>query len=366
MTNLFFSLSVIPGGTIKDCAYVSGIVFRKTVSHKQMARAVNNPSIMLLSGGIEFTRTENRIASLETLLEQESTYIEILVGKILKVKPDILMVGRAVSRRAQELLLEANVTLVQHVKVSLLNRISRQTGATIISSTDHIMNQFGAHVLGRCNRFRIIVARNNEVWVDRENIESDEDDTLSTTRAPAKDLSKLLYDTTLSNAERQSVLAADMLGEDIQDGYEAVKAGLAKRGVTQTYLMLEGCPKERGCTVILRGLSRKSLKQLKVVFRFLVNIAYNLRLESSFLKERCARLHPDYEVKPENVYSSSLCVDYGQPPSNRKIRPWNGGSSNDTQQRSMSGQITAFDHQSILITSVWMTDKVSHVQIHRG
>jgi 1-phosphatidylinositol-3-phosphate 5-kinase len=354
------STKVIPGGSYQDCAYISGILFRKTVSHKRMAKEIVNPSIMLLSGGIEFTRTENRIASLETLMEQEGKYIEILVKKILKVKPDILMVGRAVSRKAQELLLQANVTLVQHVKASLLNRISRQTGATIISSTDHIMNQFGAHVLGRCNRFRIIVARDNEIWIDQEASSSTLQkggEKASASKSKYRDISKLLRDTKLTNPERQAALAANMLGEGIQDGYEAVKSGLAKRGVAQTYVMLEGCPKDLGCTVVLRGASRAALKQVKVVFRFLVNAAYNLRLETSFLKERCARLQSSYEVKPENLFSSSLCVDYGTPPSNRKIRPWNGGSNNEGSQRSISGQVTAFDHQSILISSVWMTDK---------
>mmetsp|Transcript_26691 Transcript_26691/g.39732 ORF Transcript_26691/g.39732 Transcript_26691/m.39732 type:complete len:103 (+) Transcript_26691:68-376(+) len=42
--------------------------------------------------------------------------------------------------------------------------------------------------------------------------------------------------------------------------------------------------------------------------------------------------------------------------SGRKVRPWNGGKSESTQ-RSISGKITAFDHQSILITSVWMAGK---------
>ena len=40
---------------------------------------------------------EHRIASLDTLLEQEDKYIEILVGKILKLEPDLLMVGKGVS-----------------------------------------------------------------------------------------------------------------------------------------------------------------------------------------------------------------------------------------------------------------------------
>jgi 1-phosphatidylinositol-3-phosphate 5-kinase len=299
-----------------------------------------------LSGGIEFTRTENRIASLDTLLEQEDKYIEILVTKILKLKPDVVMVGKAVSRRAQELLFKNNVQLLQHIKPSLLTRISRLTGATIISSTDHIMNQFGHDSLGKCYRFRFIVARMNEVWKDGEVTESGH-----------RHIQALLNNPKLSNHERQAALAATMLGEDILDGSEAIKSGLAKRGVTQTYAMLEGCPKHLGCTIILRGTNKVALKQVKNVFRFLVSIAYNMELELSYLKERCARIRPDFKVHKQNLFSSSLCVDYGQPPNNRKVRPWNGGTTNEGMQRSISGQISAFDHQSILITSVWMTSK---------
>lgn len=114
-----------------------------------MAKEISNPRIMLLSGGIEFTRSENQIASLDTLLEQEEKYMEILVGKILKLNPNVLLVGKSVSRKAQELLLRARVVLIQHVKTTLMSRISRQTGATIISSTDHVMNQFDESVLGK-------------------------------------------------------------------------------------------------------------------------------------------------------------------------------------------------------------------------
>ena len=324
-----------------------------------MAKEVINPKIMLLSGGIEFTRTENRIASLHTLLEQEGKYMEILVGRILKLKPDVLCVGRSVSRRALALLLKANVVLVQHVKATLMSRISRQTGATIISSTDHIMNQFGAHVLGKCNRFRLVTFRDNEVWCDA--LDNDSDINAPPSYSPdnpdQKSIRALLKDPSLSNHQRQAVLAANVLGDGVLDGTEAVKCGLAKRGVAKTFVMLEGCPKHLGCSVVLRGANRAALKQVKRVFRFLVNVSYNLRLETSYLKERCARIRPGFEVEPKHIFSSSLCVDYGSPPSGRKlVRPWNGGN-NETAQRSISGEITAFDHQSILITSVWMTDR---------
>lgn len=94
----YCKLKVIPGGSLKECAYLSGVVFRKTVAHKHMAHVVEHPRIFLMSGGIEFTRNEHRIASLETLLEQEDKYTEILVGKIIKAQPTaVLLVGKSVS-----------------------------------------------------------------------------------------------------------------------------------------------------------------------------------------------------------------------------------------------------------------------------
>jgi hypothetical protein len=166
-----------------------------------------------------------------------------------------------------------------------------------------------------------------------------------------------LADPEIINHDRQAALAASRLGEDMLDGSQAVKSGLAKRGVAQTYVMLEGCPKHLGCTVVLRGADRASLKQVKTVFRFLVNVAYNLRLETSYLKERSARLRPDYEVHSNHTFSSSLCVDYGDAPpstSGRQVRPWNGSDATPSPE---SAEINAFDHQSILVTSVWMTEK---------
>lgn len=377
----YVKIKVIPGGSYRDCAYLSGVLFRKTVSHKRMARSVDRPRILLLSGGIEFTRSENRIASLETLFEQEDRYTEILVGKILTLRPDVVLVGRSVSRKAQELLLAAGVILVQHVKATLLHRIARQTGAVVISSTDHVMNQFDVNVLGLCRRFRLVTFRDNEAWtdqaadVDTVALDTAVDATKTTnSRSDAKknkqgvhaaspptqrSIKALLADPTLSNHERQAALAANRLGEGVLDGSDAVRAGLAKRGVAHTYIMLEGCPKHLGCTVVLRGANRAALKQLKAVFRFLANTAYNLRLETTYLKERGARLRPDFQLLPQHAYSSSLCVDYGKPPDGRKVRPWNGGNSDRSSMPPMleSGELSAVDHQSILITSVWMTEK---------
>lgn len=327
-----------------------------------MSRGISNARIMLLSGGIDYTRAEHKIASLNTLLEQEAKYLQILVAKITKIKPDVLIVGRSVSRRAQELLLETNIVLIQHVKPSLMDRIARQTNATVLSSTDHVMNQFGTNILGKCRRFRLVSFRDNDVWnntYEMPNLEAElqNSQSLIGNINDSKHVKSLLANANLSNPQRQSILAASLLGEKVHDGSKAVKSGISKRGVAQTYVMIEGCPSHLGCTIVLRGASRLALKEVKRILKFLINVAYNLKLETSYLICRSAMLPINCDLSARPPMSSSLCIDYGVPPQGRKtVRPWNGGIA-DHSQRSLSGKVTALEHQSILISSVWMAGK---------
>jgi TCP-1/cpn60 chaperonin family len=280
----YVKIKTISGGSLDDCAYVSGILFRKTPRHRAMCREVIRPRIMVLSGGIDFhstrsTEQQYRMASLETLFEQEDTYLEILVSKILKHKPNVLFVGRGVSGKGQDLLVKAGVVVVQYVKPGLLHRIARQTGAAIISSPDHISVMGGSGggassgdgstssssnvVIGRCHRFRLVTFRDNEVWMDLE----DDDTSLAgkedkapepadssaseQQRKPGVDsksrgrrsIRAVLNDPKLSNQERQAALAAVKLGEKAMEGSAAMNMGLASRFVARNYILIEGCPK---------------------------------------------------------------------------------------------------------------------------
>jgi hypothetical protein len=83
------------------------------------------------------------------------------------------------------------------------------------------------------------------VWVD-------ENSPPKATSTDQKSVPNLLSQSNVPNHVRQAALAARKLGEGAFDGMDAVKEGLAKRGVVQTYIMIEGCAKELGCTAILR------------------------------------------------------------------------------------------------------------------
>lgn len=155
----YVKVKTIAGGGMDECCYVDGIVFRKQVLHKRMQPSINSPKILLLAGGIEFQRSATqRMAAFDTLMEQERTYVTILVEKIVSLRPDLVLVGQAVSRAAQEYLEQHEVVVVQHVKSKLMRRIARSIGAVILSSTDHVMNRTASEYtpLGRCASFSVV------------------------------------------------------------------------------------------------------------------------------------------------------------------------------------------------------------------
>lgn len=59
-----------------------------------------------------------------------------------------------------------------------------------------------------------------------------------------------------------------------------------------TYCYLEGCPSEKGCTIVLRGGDRSILNEVKSIINFGILIAYHLRLEVAYYTDRYATFLP--------------------------------------------------------------------------
>jgi 1-phosphatidylinositol-3-phosphate 5-kinase len=57
--------------------------------------------------------------------------LRLAVDQLAALKPDVLLVERSVARFAQGLLLQKGIALVLNVKRSLLDRLSRCTGARV-------------------------------------------------------------------------------------------------------------------------------------------------------------------------------------------------------------------------------------------
>lgn len=75
----------------------------------------------------------------------------MIISKIEALRPNVLLVEKNVSPKAQEYLLAKEISLVLNVKRPLLERIARCTGALITPSIDKISTAR----LGNCELFRL-------------------------------------------------------------------------------------------------------------------------------------------------------------------------------------------------------------------
>lgn len=140
-----------PGDSRDDCEIVSGIICSKNIAHRGMNAMIAHPKILLLQCGLMYQRVEGKLISLEPVMLQESEYLGHTVARITALGPDVVLVHRSVARLAQDRLRECGVTLVLNVKLSVLKRVARCTGASIVNTIDaHISARY---MLGTCKKF---------------------------------------------------------------------------------------------------------------------------------------------------------------------------------------------------------------------
>ena len=58
----------------------------------------------------------------------------------------------------------------------------------------------------------------------------------------------------------------------------------------KTYMFLSGCPKELGCTIVLRGGNDATLAMVKRITEFMIFIVYNLKLETCLMRDEFAAI----------------------------------------------------------------------------
>jgi 1-phosphatidylinositol-3-phosphate 5-kinase len=80
-------------------------------------------------------------------------------------------------------------------------------------------------------------------------------------------------------------------------------------GKKKTYMFLSGCPKELGCTIVLRGGDNQTLAKVKRITEFMIYVVYNLKLETCFMRDEFAAV-PTYtgagSIAPDSESSSQI------------------------------------------------------------
>ncbi len=148
----YVKIKRIPGGAIWQSEYVDGVVITQNLAHKQMARHLISPRVMLLTFPLDYHRVDNQFMSLEPLLAQERNYLKHLTKRVIDLRPHLVLVGPSVSKLALDFLLEAKIAVSRGVKQTAINEVARSTQADVITSMDKMALE---PRLGRCTEFRV-------------------------------------------------------------------------------------------------------------------------------------------------------------------------------------------------------------------
>ncbi|KAJ4165113.1 hypothetical protein LMH87_006760 [Akanthomyces muscarius] len=219
----YVKLKKIPGGRPRDTSYVSGVVFTKNLALKSMPRRIGNPRILLVTFPIEYQRHQQHFMSLQPVIEGEREYLRIVVQRLAKLSPQVVLCEKGVSGIALQLFAELNISVAYNVKHTVIEAVARCAEADILSSLDRLALPVST---GRCSSFEVKTYVNNSFV----------------------------------------------------------------RG-KKSYIFLAGCRPDLGCTISLRGADSITLSKIKYIVEFMSYVVYNLRLESSLLRDES--IEPD-------------------------------------------------------------------------
>ena len=133
------------GESIQDSEMIEGVILDKEILHQNMPRKVENARIALLSAPIESkdteTKTEVQITSstqFQLFMEHEKQRIKEVVDKVLASGANVIFCQKGIDDLAQHQLANAGVLALRRVIKKDLDKLSKATGANIVTSVDEL------------------------------------------------------------------------------------------------------------------------------------------------------------------------------------------------------------------------------------
>jgi hypothetical protein len=128
--NQFIKIKIINWHNNSKSAYINGIVISKNIADKRMKSKIDDPQILLLKESIGTVRGESskeELTEIQSLVDQEEHWIEIIRQKLTQVRPSIIIVEKDVGYKVLDALREAGVTVITNLHKLKMKRIQRYT-----------------------------------------------------------------------------------------------------------------------------------------------------------------------------------------------------------------------------------------------
>jgi len=140
------------GGSVADTKLIKGIILDKERVHPRMPRVLKNAKIALIDSALEIKKTEVEAkiqirdpAQMQKFLDEEERTLKEMVDKVKKSGANVLICEKGIDDLSQHYLAKEGIYAVRRVKRSDMEKLSKATGAKIITNLDDLkQSELGA------------------------------------------------------------------------------------------------------------------------------------------------------------------------------------------------------------------------------
>jgi archaeal chaperonin len=133
------------GASIHDTQLIRGIILDKEVVHGAMPRRIDGAKIALLNCPLEIEKTEmsaeiriNQPQQMQRFLDEENRMLRSMVDKIKSSGANVVLCQKGIDDIAQHYLAKEGIVAVRRIKESDMTKLSKATGAKIITNIDEL------------------------------------------------------------------------------------------------------------------------------------------------------------------------------------------------------------------------------------
>ena len=134
--------------SIRNTELIHGIVLDKEVVHGGMPKRVEYAKIALLNAPLEIEKTEfdakiniNSPEQMQIYIDEENKMLKKLVDKIAQSGANVVLCQKGIDDMAQYYLAKANILAVRRIKESDLTKLSKATGARIVTNINELTDK---------------------------------------------------------------------------------------------------------------------------------------------------------------------------------------------------------------------------------
>jgi archaeal chaperonin len=131
------------GGSIKDSSLIGGIILDKEVAHSGMPKRIEGARIALVNSALEIEKPEfdakisiSNPAQIQQFLDEETSMLKGMVDRVLESGANVLVCQKGIDDVAQHYLAKAGVLSVRRVKESDMVKLTKATGARMVTGLD--------------------------------------------------------------------------------------------------------------------------------------------------------------------------------------------------------------------------------------